>query len=65
MGQLIRDVGEGWHVITSKTVVRSGWIAAAQLEIDGPGVQASYMISSNVADATSVGLPSPFSPTSA
>jgi len=33
----------------------------AQLETDGPGVQASYMISSNVADATSVGLPSPFS----
>ena len=32
MDQLIRDVGEGWHVITSKTVVRSGWIAAAQLE---------------------------------
>jgi hypothetical protein len=33
----------------------------AQLETDGPGVQASYMISSNAADATSVGLPSPFS----
>jgi len=48
-------------VITSKTVVRNGWIAARQLETDGPGVQASYMISSNVADATSVGLPSPFS----
>ena len=37
----------------------------AQLETDGPGVQASYMISSNAADATSVDLPSPFSPTRA
>jgi len=33
----------------------------AQLEIDAPGVQATYMISSYVADATSVGLPSIFS----